>query len=131
MSQENVKIVEAAIDAYNRQDWDAMFEAAAPGFELDMSRGLGPGRGVYGLDQVRSYSEELNTSFESIRVEPDEFIEAGDLVVVPWTVHARGREGIEVTARPTIVWTIRDGAIERVTMYQEREDALDDLGLSE
>ena len=39
--------------------------------------------------------------------------------------------GIEVVARGAFVWTIRNGAIERVTMYQERQDALEDLGLSE
>ena len=43
----------------------------------------------------------------------------------------KGRDGIEVDASATIVWTIRNGAIERVTMYQERQDALEDLGLSE
>ena len=50
---------------------------------------------------------------------------------MPHTVHVRGRDGIEVVSRPTFVWTIRDGAIERVTLYQERQDALEDLGLSE
>jgi hypothetical protein len=29
------------------------------------------------------------------------------------------------------MWTIRDGAIERVVMYQERQDALAAVGLSE
>jgi len=29
------------------------------------------------------------------------------------------------------VWTVRDGAIKRVVMYQERQDALEALGLSE
>ena len=53
MSQENVEIVKAAIAAYNREDWDAMFKDAAPGFELDMSRAVGPWRGIYGLDQAR------------------------------------------------------------------------------
>jgi hypothetical protein len=42
-----------------------------------------------------------------------------------------GREGIEVEARLTLVSTIRNGAIERITMYQDRQDALEDLGLSE
>ena len=42
-----------------------------------------------------------------------------------------GRDGIEVGSRPTLVWTIRDGAIERVSMYQERQDALEAVGLSE
>ena len=39
MSQENVEIVKAAIDAANRQDWDAVFQDMAPGFELDMLAG--------------------------------------------------------------------------------------------
>ena len=42
MSQENVEIVKAAFDAYNREDWDAFFKDVAPGFEVDMSRSVGP-----------------------------------------------------------------------------------------
>jgi ketosteroid isomerase-like protein len=131
MSQENVEIVKAAIDAFDREDWDALIQAAAPGFELDWSRATSPLSAVYGLDQVRRFLEEFTEYWESVRTEPHEFIEAGDLVVVPLTGHARGRDGIEVTASPTIVWTIRDGAIERAAMYQEKEDALEALGLSE
>ena len=132
MSQENVEIVKAAYDAYNREDWDAFFfKDAAPGFELDFSRAVGPWRGVFGLDQVRRVVEEIRETWESARLEPHEFIEAGDLVVVPSTQHLKGRGGIEVVARGALVWTIRDGAIERVTMYQERQDALEALGLSE
>jgi ketosteroid isomerase-like protein len=131
MSQESVEIIKAAFDAANREDWDALLQAAAPGFELDWSRAMSPLSGVYGLDQVRRFLEELTEYWESIRNEPHEFIAAGDLVVVPMTGHARGRDGIEVKASPTLVWTIRDGAIERVSMYQEKEDALEALGLSE
>ena len=131
MSQENVEIVRAAIDAANRDDWDAFYKDMAPGFELDMSRAVGPVSGVLSLDQVRRALEDFAGYWESLRIEPHEFIEAGDLVVVPNTGHVRGRDGIEVVSRPTFVWTIRDGAIERISMYQERQDALEDLGLSE
>ena len=131
MSQENVEIVKAATDAYNREDWDALFDAAAPGFELDFSRAVGLERGIYGLDQARRNWEEFAASWESFRVEPHEFIEVGDHVVVPGTAHMVGRDGIEVEARVTFVYTIRNGAVERITMYQERQDALEDLGLSE
>ena len=132
MSQENVEIVETAIKAANREDWDAVLQAAAPGFELDMSRSQSfRGAAVYGLDQARRFLAEFAESWRSVRIEPHEFIEAGDLVVVPWTVYARGRDGIEVLSRPTYVWTIRDGAIERVSMYQERQEALEAVGLSE
>ena len=131
MSQENVKMVKTAIDAYSRQDWDALFQDAAPGFELDMSRAVGPLHGVFDLDQVRRVLAEFAEYWEFVRIEPHEFIEAGDLVVVPWTAHAKGRDGIDVVSRVAVVWTIRDGAIERVTMYQERQDALEAVALSE
>ena len=131
MSQENVEIVKAKIGAYNRGDWDAAFQDAAPGFEQDFSRALGPWRGVFGLDQIRRVVEEFRETWESDRLKPHEFIEAGDLVVVPGTQHVKGRGGIEVVARGAFVWTIRNGAIERMVMYQDKEDALEDLGLSE
>ena len=131
MSQENVEIVKAAIDAVNREDWDAMLKDAAPGFEVDLSRAIGPWRGVFGLDQARRVVGEFRETWESARWEPHEFIEAGDLVVVPLTQHGKGRAGIEVTARFTLVWTIRNGAIERLTLYQERQEALEAVGLSE
>ena len=131
MSQENVEIVKAAFDAFNHEDWDAAFKDVAPGFEVDFSRALGPWRGVFGLDQIRPVVREFRETWESARMEPHEFIEAGDLVVVPGTQHLKGRGGIEVAVSATLVWTIRNGAIERATMYQERQDALEDLGLSE
>jgi ketosteroid isomerase-like protein len=131
MSQENVEIVKAWYDAFNREDWDAMVKDAAPGCEQDFSRALGPWRGVFGLDQVKRIWEEFAASWESFRVEPHEFIEVGDHVVMPGTGHMVGRDGIEVEARLTLVCTIRNGAIERNTIYQERQDALEAVGLSE
>ena len=132
MSQENVEIVKAKIDAYNRGDWDAfVFKDAAPGFELDFSRAVGPWRGVFKLDQFRRALGEFRETWESARLEPHEFIEAGDLVVVPMTQHLKGRDGIEVVVRGTNVWTIRNGAVERMVMYQSRQDALEAVGLSE
>ena len=131
MSQEDVEIVKAAIDAVNREDWDAAFKDAAPGFELDMSRGLGLMKGVYGLDQVRPLLTDFARHWEAVRIELHEFIEAGDRLVVPQTTHGEGRDGVEVVSRPTLVWTICDGMVDRVCMYQERQDALEAVGLSE
>ena len=131
MSQENVEIVRAAIDAYNRGDWKAAFKDAAPDFEFDLSRSVGPVHGVFRLDQWLSLMKDFAEDWESLRLEPHEFIEAGEHVVVPWKLHAVGRDGIEVQTRTTWTWTIRNGAIERVCMYQERQEALEAVGLSE
>jgi ketosteroid isomerase-like protein len=75
--------------------------------------------------------KEFREAWESARIEPDEFIEIGEHAVVPWTAHLVGRDGIEVQARTTWTYTFRDGMIERITMYQEREEALEAVGLSE
>jgi ketosteroid isomerase-like protein len=51
--------------------------------------------------------------------------------VVPNTAHMRGREGIEVTARSTFVWTVDNGQITRLRLFQERAEALEAVGLQE
>ena len=131
MSQENVEIVRASIDAWNRGDWDAALKDAAPSFEFDFSRSVGPGRAVYSLDQMRRYFDEFVQAWESLRLEVDEFIEAGEQVVTPLTSHHRGRDGIELQARLALVWTFRDGVLTHLTFYQERQEALAAAGLSE
>src|SRR5688572_29792823 len=114
MSQENVEIVRTAVDAWNRGDWDAALKDGAPTFEYDFSRSVGPGRAVYSLDQMRGWFNEFDESWESVRIEVDEFIEAGEHVVTPNTLYVKGRDGIEVQARGAFVWTIRDGSITRL-----------------
>ena len=129
MSQENVEIVRVALEAYNRGDWVAMLKLGAPDCELDWSRSIGPQRGVYRLNDFAQLN--IGGSFESARTEPEEIIDAGDQVITPLIGYFRGRDGIEVTARFTYLWTVGDGAIMRVTLYQELEEALEAAGLSE
>src|SRR5215213_1428820 len=97
----------------------------------DLSRAVGPQHDVYRLDQMRRFWSEFAESWESVRIEPHEFIEAGEHVVVPLTMHTRGRDGIEVQARITWTWTILDGDLVRLCMYQDRQDALEAVGVSE
>jgi ketosteroid isomerase-like protein len=131
MSEKNVELVRAAVDAYNRGDRDAALKDAAPDFEMDLSRALGPQHGIYGLEQIPGFWREFDESWKSIQIDPREFIEIGEHVVVPWTMRTVGRDGIEVEARVTWTFTIGEGALQRITMYQEREEALEAAGLSE
>jgi len=125
----HLEMVDAFLDAFNRGDVDAMFQDAPPGLEFDWTRGEGPQSGLYGPDQAKRFVEEFRENWDCTQIEPDEFIEAGEHVVVPVTLHNWGRAGIEVRARPSFVFTLRDGAIVRVSMYQERQDALEAVGL--
>ena len=131
MPPENVEIVRAAIDAFNRGDVDAAFKDANPDFQYDQTRAVGIDRGVFNLEQFRSLLATFTDSWESFTIGADELIDAGEDVVMPFTNVARGRDGIEVRARGIWVWTIRDGSIVRACLYQERHEALEAAGLSE
>jgi ketosteroid isomerase-like protein len=132
MSQENVEIVRAAFDGvFDRDTPPALRERAAPGYEVDLSRMNSPPRGVYTAAAAKRAFEEFSEPWESQRYEADEFIDAGEHVVTPVTSYHRGREGIEVRARAAWVWTIREGQIARLCFYQERQEALKAVGLTE
>jgi len=131
MSEENVEIVRAALAALNRGDLDAAFKAAAPDAEVDLSRAVGLDSGVYGLDEFRRLSEEFAESWSSVRYELDEYLDAGEHVVTPFTNHLVGRDGIDLQARGIWLWTIHDGVVVRLCLYQERREALAAAGLAE
>jgi ketosteroid isomerase-like protein len=131
MSQENIEVVRAVIDAFNRGDWDAGLKPFDPDFELDFSRAIGPLRGVYKLDQARTFLDEFFGVWEAVSFEIDQFIEVGDQVGTSFINYHRGRDGIEVKVRPSMVWTIRDGRIVHACVYQEWQEALETVGPSE
>jgi ketosteroid isomerase-like protein len=132
MSQENVEIVRAAIEAVNRDDWDAVFKDAAPSFRWDSSRSLNADtRGVFSANEARQILKQALAVWESAWIEINEVIDMGDHVVVPHTTHVRGRDGIETEARTTWLITIRKGKIERGCLYQDTREALEAVGLSQ
>jgi ketosteroid isomerase-like protein len=132
MSQENIDLVRRYVDAYNRRDIEAARKLSDPDLELDWSASRGWLAGVYrGFDEaVRFYAEYYET-FEEIVFEPERFIDVGDSVVVPNVAYQRGRDGIEVSARSTLVYTVGGRKVIRICLYQETEEALEAVGLSE
>jgi ketosteroid isomerase-like protein len=131
MSQDNVQVVRAAIQAWSRGDWVTALEYGTLDFEIDLSRARGPLRGVYAREQADATWRDLTEGMTSALIEPHEFIEMGEHVVVPWTFRVVGRDGIEVEARTTWLFTLRGRKIERVCMYQGRAEALEAAGLPE
>ena len=132
MSGENVDAVRRFNDAWNRRDltrWMALFSA---GGEMDWSRSRGPLKGVYrGHGELQVFWDAFWSTFEDVQVELHGFTEVGREVVVPNTAHIRGRQGIEVIARSTFVYTVENGQITRQRMFQDEAEALEAAGLSE
>ncbi len=133
MSKENVEIVRRVVAAFNTPDLEGITEVASPDMVLDWSQSEGPLQGVFeGLDGVRGWVAMTRDAFESFSIEPIEFADSGDHVVMWSRVGGKGRgSGIEVNAKGTTLWEIRDGKVTRMALYQSDDEALGDAGLAE
>ena len=132
MPQENFEVVRRSIAAWNRRDataWVAVFSSDG---EIDWSHARGPFKGVYrGRGEQEAFWNVFWSTFEDVQLEASDFTDAGSEVVISNTARMQGRDGIEVIARSALVYTIENGQIARLRMFQERAEALEALGLSE
>ncbi|HEX2436449.1 MAG TPA: nuclear transport factor 2 family protein [Solirubrobacterales bacterium] len=132
MSEENVELVKRGFDAFAREGWRALLPFLHPEFEAITSPDVAMEPDTYrGTEGVRRYFESFEDAMEDIRfVTEGEFIDAGDKVVVPFRLAARGKEtGIEVEQPAVQVWTLKDGKAVRVEVFASREQAFEAAGL--
>jgi ketosteroid isomerase-like protein len=132
MSQDNVAVALALIDAWNEGSVEGIAPLMAEGIvwlEVE-GRPETQGTEIRGRDAVGSGMESLFESWEDYRLEPEEVREVdGDRVVAVLREVARGRaSGVEVTSRWGYVMTVRDGKLARVEAYRDPDEALKSVG---
>ena len=126
MSQQNVEVVRRLFEAYNQGALDAALACLA----RDVVYETGQELAARGPDEVRAMWERWESDWEAIATEPEEFVDAGDRVLV--TVHYSGRgsgSGIDLDDRLFDVYTLRDGRIVHKAEFRDRARALDAAGL--
>ena len=134
MSQENVEIVRRAFELWNRRDVDGALEIAADDIAMDWSNSIGPAKGVHrGREEVRKFWMSFLDAFESMHWEPEEVIELDpSRVLIATHLRARGRgSGVEVDASGAQLWTVKDGQLQSVKLFQSKAEALEAAGLPE
>jgi ketosteroid isomerase-like protein len=124
MAQDHVDLVRIGLAGWNSGDLEAMLETFASDSEFDWSDSPGLQRGVYRGETAAKWLAEWRDMFDEIRIEPLEFIAVGDHVVVPNRAYLRGRDGVTVQATSAFVYTVHDGKVTRLRMYQDTDDAL-------
>ena len=132
MSQENVEVVRSAYDAWSAGDVAAAFaviDADVVARRLAPMPDPGTWQGHQGLFDVVA---DWMRTFDEFKMRGEEFIDAGDHVVVRDAQQARGSEsGVPVTATFWFVHLLRDRKMVTFDMYATRRQALEAVGLSE
>jgi ketosteroid isomerase-like protein len=130
MSEENVAIVRRGYDHYNRTG-EPDYSIFDPDVVYDVSRRVFDPEVYRGHEGIREFAHLLREQWETIRIEPQDFIVAGDdVVVVPVRLVAVGKQsGAETTASAAHLWTLRDGKVIRQTTFQTKAEAIAAAGL--
>jgi uncharacterized protein len=133
MSQENVEVVRRAWQALARRDNEAAFALYDPEVEIDLTGSGFPGAGVYhGLEGVRSWNREWLGAFGGFSADVEEWIDAGEQVIAMVRWHGRGKlSGTPAQMLRAHVWTLRDGKLLRLRIYDDKATALEAAGLRE
>jgi ketosteroid isomerase-like protein len=133
MSQENVETVRRVYESLERRDWDSLADLFDPNVEEHGTvGGVEEGRVARGVRQIRQIWKDEDEVWDEHRLEPQEFIDAGDQVVVFQREYQRGKSsGVELTVDTATILDLRGGRVVRMQGYMNRAAALRAAGLSE
>jgi ketosteroid isomerase-like protein len=133
MSRETVDVVRRMCEAFIAGDvGDALDILHVDVIWHGTIGGLEEGRTAHGHDEVIEGFVESLRDWERHSLEVEDYLDAGDRVVVLWHEAGRGKaSGVEVETRTAVVYTVRDGEVVEVQGYMDRRQALDAVGLSE
>jgi len=129
-----VEIVREALEALLEGDEVAIGRLVDPELEFHGTvGGLQEGEVARGRAEIeRVFENEDLAAWDLRRLDPEEFIDAGDSVVVLVHEYRRGRgSGIEVEAETAMVLKVREGRVVRMQGYMDRGLALRTAGLRE
>jgi ketosteroid isomerase-like protein len=130
MSQQNVALMERFYQQFlttGELPWDMLDE------KVEVRDHDTPDQGAYrGRAGVERWLRDWGDAWAEWSIEPEEFIDGGDCVVVVVRMHAKGMgSGIELDRRDAVVYRFRDDKIARADYYNSKEQALEAAGLSE
>jgi len=126
MSQTNVEVIRRLFDSYRRGDYAAAAACLAGHVVYEVGQEL-PARG---REEVLAMWERWDGTWVELETVPEEFIDAGQQVLVTVHYSTRGRgSGIKYEERLFDVYTFSDGQCVHKQEFRERSKALEAAGL--
>jgi ketosteroid isomerase-like protein len=132
MSEENVDVALALVDAWNRGDREAIISLWDEQAEFYPLRAQLEGEVYRGHDGLERFITGLTDEWADVRFEIDETRAAGDRVVGIGRFQARGRaSGVQIDVPLGVLTRVRRGKVVYTRLFSEPAEALETSGLSE
>ena len=132
MSQESLAVAKAFFEAYNARDSEALDRLLHPEAEittLSARRGL-PDHWRHGTTE--HYFEKLDEAWTHLRIEVEDYREAGERVVALGVMRGAGMAShVEVTSQFATVFVIESSQILILDTYDNWKAGLEAAGLAE
>ncbi len=132
MSRENVEVVRAAMEAFNRRDGVGFAAFLTADAEIVPVRAALEGTVYRGSDAAAQYCAAVDESWENLTWEVEEIRDGGGWVLALGRIRGRGRSsGAAIDARAGWVVPFREGLVTSFQTYPDRAEALKAASLSE
>lgn len=131
MSEPNVEVVQASLDAWNAGDMDAYCALHDPNVIWARFEGWPEAETIVGLEVCRSQWERMRAAFDADTGELiGDPVAAGDRVVARFVWRGIA-QGPEMSMELTMVLTVRKGKIFIIENFWDHAEALEAIGLTE
>jgi ketosteroid isomerase-like protein len=124
VSAENIEVIRRMFEAYARGGFAALAEFIHPDFEMSFMADDPRGGKTYRAGEAEEAMVDFVDSFQDFRAEAEDFIDAGDHVVVAFRERGRARGGVELEQVFGILYTLRDGRVARMQWFDGPDEAL-------
>ena len=129
MSQQDVESLRRIYDAFSRWDVEELVADLAHDIEWNLPDALPWGGTRHGHDGVLAFASVLQDHLEGSWADPDDFLDAGDRMVVLGRLRGRARAtGQAFEVEFAHVWKMTDGVASRLHAYFDTAPIMAALG---
>ena len=133
MSEQNVELHRRFVAAFNAGDPERFIALSDPQIEFHSVFAAVGGEIYHGHEGIRTWLSDFEDAWGGdIRLEPEAYFDLGEHTLAFQVLHGRGlQSGVEVAMATAHVVRWRDSLMVYLKVYVHREDALDEMGVSE
>ena len=130
MSEAHLKAAHDVIDAVEQRDAPALIALTHPGVEWRSAFAVSKGGLYVGHSGIREYVADMNDAWDIVRLDVDQELCVGDVVILVGRIHYRGKgSGVEDETDAGYVLTFKDGKVVGFRPFRDPEASLARVGL--